>query len=649
MKAPITFAIAGFGDRGSTYASMQKLFPDRMKVVAVADINPEKVQKAKELYGIKDELCFTSAEEMLAQDKLADVMVVSTMDRQHVNHAIPALEKGYNILMEKPISPDLQECKRIIEVAKHCPGKIIVCHVLRYTTFYNTLKSILDSKKIGDVVSVCANENVGYWHQAHSFVRGNWRNSDQTSPMILQKCCHDMDIYTWLLGKKCKAISSVGDTHLFKKECAPEGATPYCLGGCKAKENCKFDAEKIYITNPATGIRNGNTWMAGVACGVNPTEERTYEALKNGQYGRCVYMCDNNVVDHQQTNLLFEDGTTMSFTMCAFTEKCYRYFKAMGTNGEIEADMLSNKIHVRVFGEPEEIIDVKLLANDLKGHGGGDSGIVNDFLDMLINETEATERTTTLEHSLESHFMALAAEESRLRGGELINMDAFNPETDSKIFKNYGPNNPQDKLVNKTELLKLCGLEGDANTPVIGIVTRFVDQKGLDLVEAVLPDILADDVRLIVLGTGDYRYEQMFIEAKRRWPDKVSASIMFSGDLANRIYAGADMFLMPSKFEPCGLAQMIALRYGTIPIVRETGGLKDTVHAFVDYAGTGNGFTFASYNAHDMLHVIREACGVFRFNKPAWSKLIMQGMQSDFSWGSSADKYIEVYKTAMGQ
>ena len=161
--------------------------------------------------------------------------------------------------------------------------------------------------KIGDVVSVCANENVGYWHQAHSFVRGNWRNSDQTSPMILQKCCHDMDIYTWLLGKKCKAISSVGDTHLFKKECAPEGATPYCLGGCKAKENCKFDAEKIYITNPATGIRNGNTWMAGVACGVNPTEERTYEALKNGQYGRCVYMCDNNVVDHQQTNLLFED------------------------------------------------------------------------------------------------------------------------------------------------------------------------------------------------------------------------------------------------------------------------------------------------------------------------------------------------------
>ncbi|MGN0479454.1 MAG: Gfo/Idh/MocA family oxidoreductase, partial [Hominenteromicrobium sp.] len=312
-----------------------------------------------------------------------------------------------------------------IKVAQRCPGKIIVCHVLRYTVFYNTLKSILDSGRIGEVVSVCANENVGYWHQAHSFVRGNWRNSDETSPMILQKCCHDMDIYTWLLGKTCKAVSSIGDTHLFKKECAPEGATPYCLGGCKAKEACKFDAEKIYITDPKTGIQHGNTWMAGVACGVNPTVERTYEALRNGQYGRCVYMCDNNVVDHQQTNLLFTDGTTMSFTMCAFTEKCYRYFKAMGMNGEIEADMLSNQIHVRVFGEPEEVIDVAQLANDLKGHGGGDSGIVNDFLDMLINETEATERTTTLEHSLESHFIALAAEQSRLNGGALVDMEAF--------------------------------------------------------------------------------------------------------------------------------------------------------------------------------------------------------------------------------
>ena len=184
MNAPITFAIAGFGDRGSTYASMQKLFPDRMKVVAVADLNPNKVKKARELYNIPEENCFASAEEMFEKGRLADVCVVSTMDRQHVGHAIPALELGYHVLMEKPISPDIEKCREILEVSKKHPDQhIILCHVLRYTNFYNTLKDIIGSGKIGEVVSICANENVGYWHQAHSFVRGNWRNSDETSPM----------------------------------------------------------------------------------------------------------------------------------------------------------------------------------------------------------------------------------------------------------------------------------------------------------------------------------------------------------------------------------------------------------------------------------------------------------------------------------
>lgn len=424
MKAPITFAIAGFGDRGSTYASMEKLFPDKMKVVAVADLNPDKVKKAQALYGIAEENCFASAEEMLEREKLADVLVVSTMDRQHVGHAVPALKKGYNILLEKPISPELDKCREILAVAKDCPGKIIVCHVLRYTAFYNTLKDLIAGGKIGDVVSVCANENVGYWHQAHSFVRGNWRNSQQTSPMILQKSCHDMDILTWLMGKKVHSVSSMGGVHLFKKEMAPAGATAYCMGGCKAKDTCIFDAEKIYVTSPKTGRASGSSWISSILS-VENTVESTYEALKKGQYGRCVYHCDNDVVDHQQTNLLMEDGTTLSFTMCAFTEDCYRYFKAMGTKGEIEADMKSNLIRVREFGKDVETIDIGAMASDLKGHGGGDSGIVADFLDMLLNGSEATERTTTLEHSMESHFIALAAEESRKQGGAAVELDVY--------------------------------------------------------------------------------------------------------------------------------------------------------------------------------------------------------------------------------
>ena len=258
---------------------------------------------------------------MLAQPRLADVMVVATMERQHVGHAIPALRKGYHILMEKPISPDLDQCREILKGEKECPGRVIVCHVLRYTAFYNQLKELISGGRIGDVVSVCANENVGYWHQAHSFVRGNWRNSRESTSMILQKPCHDMDILTWLLGKRCKAVSSFGGTQLFKAERAPEGAALRCLDGCKAKENCPFDAEKIYITSPKTGRVHGDSWITSVLS-VENTVESTYKALREGPYGRCVYHCDNDVVDHQQTNLLMEDGSTVSFTMCAFTESC---------------------------------------------------------------------------------------------------------------------------------------------------------------------------------------------------------------------------------------------------------------------------------------------------------------------------------------
>ena len=327
--------------------------------------------------------------------------------------------------MEKPISPEISQCRRMLEVAAQHPDQhVILCHVLRYTQFYNALKDIINSGKIGKVVSICANENVAYWHQAHSFVRGNWRNSDQTSPMILQKSCHDMDILTWLIGQPCKAVSSIGGIELFKEERAPEGSTPYCLGGCKAKENCIFDAEKIYITSKKTGVRSGSGWLSSILC-VDGTEEAVRAALEQGQYGRCVYHCDNNVVDHQQTNLLMEDGSTISFTMCAFTEDCYRTFKAMGTLGEIEADMKSNTIRVRVFGQEEELIDLKKLAQDLKGHGGGDSGIIADFLDMLLDNAPPTERTTTLVNSMESHYIALAAEESRKAGGKLMDMAEF--------------------------------------------------------------------------------------------------------------------------------------------------------------------------------------------------------------------------------
>ena len=259
MSRPIKVAIAGLGNRGrDNYGKIGMLYPDKMEIVAAADIDPKKVALAAEEFRLPKEACFSSAEEMLVEEKLADVMVIATQDRQHVGHAIAALEKGYHLLLEKPVSPKVRECQRLAEAAKRCGRKVVVCHVLRYTPIYQKVKELLEEGVIGDVVSIMASENVGWYHQAHSFVRGNWSNSKETSPMILQKCCHDMDLYLWLAGKTCESVTSYGDTYLFKKEQAPAGCTKRCLDGCKVKEACPFDAEKIYLDNEETGFRKGN-------------------------------------------------------------------------------------------------------------------------------------------------------------------------------------------------------------------------------------------------------------------------------------------------------------------------------------------------------------------------------------------------------
>lgn len=432
MSEKITVALAGLGSRGKdVYAQAAKLYPDKMEIVAIADIDPVKVKMVAEEFGIPEDRCYTSAEEMLKEDKLADVMFITTQDRQHVGHAIPALKKGYHLLLEKPISPDLDECREIVKVARECDRKVVVCHVLRYTPIYRKVKEILDSGKIGDVVSIMAAENVGWFHMAHSFVRGNWANSNETSPMILQKCCHDMDLYLWLANKKCQSVSSYGSTYLFKEEKAPEGCTGRCLDGCKAKEHCPFDAEAIYMDSDAVGYRKGHRgWPLNVVTAV-PTEENLMEALKTGPYGRCVYHCDNNVVDHQVVNLNMTDGTTMSFTMCGFSASIARYAKFFGTKGELVVDMEDdpNKCYIetKLFGKEVECEKIKVadLSDDFSGHGGGDNVMVGEFLDILLGNIEESTSITSLEKSVESHYCALAAEESRIHGGAVVDLDTL--------------------------------------------------------------------------------------------------------------------------------------------------------------------------------------------------------------------------------
>lgn len=424
MQKQVTAAIAGLGSRGKdVYAPMSRLFPEKLKITAVADPDPSRVMQMREEYRIEEDRCFGSAEEMLEQPRLADVMIIATQDRQHVRQAVRAMERGYDILLEKPVSPELDECREIVRRAEELKRKVVVCHVLRYTPFYQTVKSLLDAGRIGEVVSVMAVENVGYWHQAHSFVRGSWRDSDTTSPMILQKCCHDMDMLLWLTGKTCESVSSYGDTYLFKKEKAPAGAAHRCTGGCRVKEACPFDAEKIYLTDKETGVLEGNCgWPANVLT-MHPDGESVRRALEEGPYGRCVYYCDNNVVDHQVVNMNMTDGSTVSFTMCGFTADCSRYAKLMGTKGQIIADMGANTIEVTPFGKDAELIDVSRMAEDFSGHGGGDRGLVSAFLDLVTGEQSEDDTISSVERSLESHYIALAAEESRRNGGAVIRME----------------------------------------------------------------------------------------------------------------------------------------------------------------------------------------------------------------------------------
>ena len=295
--------------------------------------------------------------------------------------------------------------------------------MLRYTPFYNKLKELVDSGIIGEVVAVQAIENVGYWHQAHSFVRGNWRRSDLTSPMILQKSCHDMDILRWLAGEPCLRVQSFGSLDFFRAENAPEGAAPRCLDGCRCKDACPYDAEKIYVTSPRTGIRGrGKIWPCGVLAS-EPDEEKIREALRTGPYGRCVFHCDNDVVDHQTVNLEFANHIHATFTMTAFTQNCHRTIKVTGTQGEISGDMEENTLRLCPFGQPEQIIDLREENGEFSGHGGGDFGLMSSFCRLI--SSGGTEGLTGLDASVESHVMALAAEASRLDGGRTITLSQF--------------------------------------------------------------------------------------------------------------------------------------------------------------------------------------------------------------------------------
>lgn len=395
---PITAIVLGAGSRGATYAGYAKEFPESLQIVAVAEPRADRRDLLADALGVDKR--FGSWQELLSMPRMADCAFVCTLDDDHTEPAIKAMELGYHVLLEKPMSNNEEECRRIVQTAERTGRALAVCHVLRYTPFYMTLKSLIDRGEVGEITAVNQIENVGYWHQAHSFVRGNWRSTAETSPMLLQKSCHDMDILLWLVGRNCQRVQSFGSLRHFTPENAPEGAPARCTDGCPHAACCPYYAPRLYMDMGRTG------WPVDVIT-TDLSEAGRRRALEEGPYGRCVYRCDNDVVDRQVVNLEFEGGAVATFTMTAFSADFSRQLKIFGTAGQITADMGTGQIVLHRFGQEKKTIPVDTASS---GHGGGDYGILGDFLHILRHGGESR---TSARVSLQSHLICFAAERSR--------------------------------------------------------------------------------------------------------------------------------------------------------------------------------------------------------------------------------------------
>ena len=394
----VKIAILGLGQRGLIYANYAKSHPNEFEVVAITDNDPKKTALAKKEFSCP---VFSDYRDFLSAGIDADIVAVATQDADHPEHAVACMEKGYDLLLEKPIAPTFEGCDKISATAKKLGRKVIVCHVLRYTPFYRKLKEIITAGKAGEIITVHASENVGYYHQAHSFVRGPWRNYKESSPMILAKCCHDMDILRWLIDKKCTSVSSFGSLSVFRPDHAPAGHTEYC-SDCPHTD-CIYKAQTLYPEYH---------WQARYFTDSEDDNE-ILRALKHSQYDRCVYGSDNDVVDHQVSIFAFEGGVTAAHTMTAFSKKVYRDIKIHGTLAEIVGNMEYNFIELRTFGGNEERFEFD--SNSISGnHGGGDNGLMHevwrDFNGM------PTVGMSYIDVSIDSHKMAFGAEESRVGG-----------------------------------------------------------------------------------------------------------------------------------------------------------------------------------------------------------------------------------------
>ena len=419
---PIEIVMLGAGGRGHyAYGNWILNHPGQIRVVAVAEPDPERRARFAQAHNLPPERTFVDHIDLYAAGQLAPALINTTMDRQHVETTLGALAAGYDVLLEKPMAPTAFDSVRLVRAAEAAGRQLHICHVMRYSPFYTTLYETLHSGAVGRVMAVDHRENVAFWHQAHSFVRGNWGNTTRSAPMILAKSCHDMDILPWLLGRRVLKLSSFGSLSHFTADQAPEGAPARCTDGCPHWQSCPHYAPRVYLRDregwPVTAITNDLSY------------EGRMEALRNGPYGRCVYHCDNDVVDHMTIQMLFEDEITVTFTMHAFSHENCRTMRYDGTKASLRGHGGKGELRLHEFRTGQER-DVPITGIE-GGHGGGDAGLMRAFIAAIRGERDALH--TTARDSLESHLMAFAAEESRLNGGTLIDMAEYRARIEAQV------------------------------------------------------------------------------------------------------------------------------------------------------------------------------------------------------------------------
>ena len=423
--------VIGAGCRGGMYADLMAAHPDKFRVVGVADPVQGRREAVARRLNIPEDRCFASWEEALSRSKLADIAVIATGDNEHYHPALKAIELGYDLLLEKPVAQTPTECAAIAHAAEQNGVRVLVCHVLRYTHFYKAIKQLLMDGTLGEVQSVIAVEAVGNVHQSHSYVRGNWHSETESTPMLLAKCCHDLDILQWLLDKPCKRVQSFGSLTHFTPANAPTGAPTRCIDGCPAADTCPYNAVKLYYDD------KDNDWFRcactrDIATHNIPTDDEVMTALRTTDYGLCVYHANNDVVDHQVVNMEFADGATVSFSMNAFN--CGgRYIRLFGTKGELFGNADGSELTLFTFADRQyhRLSTEQVNESITSGHGGGDEGIVCELYDYLSDHYTGF-CAADIDISAKNHLIGFAAEKAR-HTGTVVDLDTF--------FAQYGLNN----------------------------------------------------------------------------------------------------------------------------------------------------------------------------------------------------------------